>query len=216
MSATQRNFWIGLAICLAGYVGSTQITALAIPFAYGIDCSAHLFSVKCAFPADVGLDRGAYGVLGVTIATALGLLTWRGRDWVAYPFMMTLGVLAGGAICYDLVADRPILNPARIINGTINILGFVIFASFVLTLAILRQYRLSHARLAVAVIQSYALKTIAVTLFIGVMPLVYGATELLVLYIVYAFGAFTLHIMTVSSMVGSLRGPAVAPAGHRA
>ena len=82
-----------------------------------------------------------------------------------------------------------------------SISSSVIAASFFLLLVILRQEQYPLLGLARAAFGSYTIKVLSVTAFIAVREGVYGATELFLLYVVYAFGAFSLHLMTVCGFI---------------
>ena len=141
-------------------------------------------------------------------------VTWQfARHTVAFPFIALISLLCGLAILFDLGAARPIINAPKIINDTINILGAVIAASFALILIIVRREPFSLSRLAWAIVISFSIKTLSATAFLELRIGVYGATELFLLYLVYAFGAFTLHLMTVSGFVSTI---SMRPAGAAA
>ena len=203
MTAQQRLV-AALVIIFAGLALSTAATNALITAAYGLTCSQAFLTSQCAFGPDQVLAPDAYAALGLFLLALLGLVHLRFRAAVAYPFLMLIGGLCLAALALDLILGNPIIHAAKVINDTLNILGAVIAASFVLLLVILRNQPYSLARLGWAVLLSFAIKTLSVTAFVELRGAVFGITELLLLYIVYAFGAFTLHLMTVSSFVASL------------
>ena len=79
----------------------------------------------------------------------------------------------------------------------------MIAASFFLLLVILRHQRYPLLGVARAAFASYSIKVVSVTAFIAVREGIFGATELFLLYVVYAFGAFSLHLMTVCGFIAS-------------
>lgn len=201
---SQHRLVAALFIVMAGYALSTAATNALIRGVYGIACHQAFLTSQCAFGPDTALGADAYSVLGLFLVIVLGLAQWRWRHTVAYPFLMLIGLLCVAALALDMALGNPIIHAAKVINDTLNILGAVIASSFILLLVILRNQPYSLAALAWAVLMSFAIKTLSVTAFVELRGAVFGITELLLLYIVYAFGAFTLHLMTVSSFVAGL------------
>jgi hypothetical protein len=117
---------------------------------------------------------------------------------------MLSAVMCAGAIGWDLIAQRPVLFGPRIINDTINVLGAVIAASLTLLIVLCRKLHFSLPRLSAAILISYGLTAASVTAFIELSFNVFGVTELFLLYVIYAFGSFTLHLMTVCGFVAKL------------
>lgn len=201
---SQQRLIIALVIVFAGLAFSTAATNALIVQVYGIPCRQAFLTSTCAFGPDRALGPDAYGSLGLFLIIVLVIAHFRFRSAVAYPFLMLIGGLCLAALALDMLLGNPIIHAAKVINDTLNILGAVIAASFVLLLVILRNQPYSLPALLWAVILSFAIKTLSVTAFVELRGAVFGITELLLLYIVYAFGAFTLHLMTVSSFVARL------------
>ena len=201
---SQQRLIVALSIIFAGLALSTAATNALIVEVYGIPCSQSFLTSKCAFGPDQALGPDAFGALGLFLIAVLGIAHFRFRSAVAYPFLMLIGGLCLAALALDTALGNPIIHAAKVINDTLNILGAVIAASFVLLLVILRNQPYSLPALLWAVILSFAIKTLSVTAFVELRGAVFGITELLLLYIVYAFGAFTLHLMTVSSFVADI------------
>jgi hypothetical protein len=197
----QARFMLSMAIVFAFYVASNFATASLVPFVYGVPCQVSYLSTQCAFGADKVESVNAYIILGSIVGMTLVALRWFWRETVIYPFLMLFGLLCMAAIGYDLLLDRPIINSEKIVNDTVNILGSVIAASFTLLLVILRHQNYSPLVLAKSACASYAIKVVSVTFFVGVSSGIHGATELYLLYVVYAFGAFSLHLMTVCGFI---------------
>lgn len=200
----QRRLVISLLIVMAGYVLSTAATVALISQVYGLSCRQVFLTSSCAFGSDQLVGSDTYLALALAIMALLILAHWRWRETVAYPFLMLIGLLCLAAIAIDTVAGRPVIHAPKVINDTINILGAVIASSFILLLVIIRKHDYSLPSLLIAVAISFAIKTISVSAFVALRGAFFGVTELLLLYIVYAFGSFTLHLMTVSTFVTSL------------
>lgn len=197
------RLWSAMGIVLAIYLGSNLASARLLELAFGLSCAPGLFSVACGFQPDGGFDPLAYAALASAVLATFVLFRLRWYDRVAYPFVATLAMILLFSLGYDVAVGAPIIHAGKIVNDTVNVLGFVIFASFLLTLFILRHGRIPLLRVAAAAATSYFVKLAAIASFIAIQPQVSGATELFLLYVAYAFGAFTVHIMTVSSLIAA-------------
>jgi len=183
MTAQQRLL-TALVIILFGLALSTAATNALMTAAYGVSCTRAFFTSHCAFGPDRVLAPDAYRALGLFLVALLGFVQLRHRAAVAYPFLMLIGGLCLTALVLDLMLGNPIIHAAKVINDTLNILGAVIAASFVLLLVILRNQPYSLARLGWAVLLSFAIKALSATAFVELRGAVFGITELLLLYIV--------------------------------
>jgi hypothetical protein len=203
MNASSR-LAVALGMVFAAYVASTYATVSLVQATYGIECGQEFLSSHCDFANDGLVALPSYMALAAFLATVLGFTWLFARHTVAFPFIALIALLCGSAILFDLAVARPVIHAPKIINDTVNILGAVIAASFALILIIVRKEPFSLQRLAWAVVVSFTIKTLSATAFLELRIGVYGATELFLLYLVYAFGAFTLHLMTVSAFVSTL------------
>ncbi|HEX2560227.1 hypothetical protein [Phenylobacterium sp.] len=201
------------AVAAACYTGLPQLEALVLPRLFGLACEPTLFTLSCDYAPDGGFEHRTFAVLWASFGLALAATQIFTRRTVAYPFLITLCLLAMFALGFDTLLGRPVIHGAKIINDTMNVLSFVILASFLLTFLMARNEGLSLVRVIAAVASSYSVKVLAVVAFAALHPQLMGATELYFLYVIYAFGVFTIHIMTVSGLLMSL-GP-VKPAPPR-
>jgi peptidoglycan/LPS O-acetylase OafA/YrhL len=206
------NAFAAMAIAVVGYLLSIPLGGWALGQA-GIACTDDLTLLHCTYPAQVA-SRGGTWVLAAFACLALAIGHRWLRDSIAWPFAATLAVVALIAVGYDLTAGRLVLEESRIVSDTMNVLGFVMLASFMLTLAILRRGHVPLHHAALAVLVSFGAKTAAMLAFAAIRTGLGGAGEMLVLFIVYAFGAFGIHLMAITSLVGRARPatPRVAPA----
>ncbi|MBC7583081.1 MAG: hypothetical protein H7316_04970 [Tardiphaga sp.] len=204
-----RNLSTGLALLalLVIYSLSNQAGSWLIERQYGVGCSISFLSLSCAYPADSGFNDLAYALLGGTLIVSVVAARLWWREHVVGPFIQLMGLIGLAAIGWDVLMQLPVLNSAKIINDTENILSFVIFGSFVLMLAILRKRRVGLGTFVVASLVSYAVKIVMMMVFLDISGNVMGATELYLLYVAYAFGTFTVHIMTVSGIVTGVAMP---------
>lgn len=199
------------AIAAAFYTGLPQVEAAALQRLYGLACEPALFTLSCDYAPDGGFSHRTYAALWASVGLVLAATQILCRKTVAYPFLVTLCVLALFALGFDTLLARPVIHGAKIINDTMNVLSFVILASFMLTFLMARNEGLSPLRVLVAVASSYSVKVVGLSAFAAVQGQLMGATELFFLYVIYAFGVFTIHIMTVSGLLMSLR-PSQRPA----
>jgi hypothetical protein len=203
---SQSRLILAITTILAGYVASTFATTWLIGQVYSIHCVQTFLTSQCNFRSDEVVSPSRLIVLATFVLSGMSAIFIWGRRTVAYPFLMLLGSLCLAALMLDFVSGRPVIHASKIINDTLNILAAVIASSFILLLVIIRKQPYSMAALLCAVVISFAIKTMSATAFLEVRGGVFGVTELFLLYIVYAFGAFTLHLMTVSGFVGRMSG----------
>lgn len=200
--------WIRTAglVALAGgfYAVSAPIGALAAR-AVGVGCRARGLSLNCALAPDGALDPATYGVSAAALAAAWWCSAVLLRHRPVQPFVGLFAALGLGAIVYDALVGRPLVTGERLINDTFDVLRFLMFASFALLLLIARRWTVSWRGVGLAAATSFAAATVSMIAFYWVRPGLIGAFELYVLYVAYAFGGFTLHLMTLSRLVAGAR-----------
>ncbi len=199
-----RNMLIAMALAAIAYVIANPLAALAMQALVGVPCTSDLISLRCDYPRQPTSFGAAYGTLAILAATLLLVGRARFRDALAYPFVMTMAGLTVSTLLYDVVFANPIVEEARIINDTMNVLGAAMLASFILTFAIIQKGRLDLRHAAVAIGVSFGAKIAAVVGFGFFRETILGATELLMLFFIYTFGAFTVHLMALCGMLRHL------------
>jgi peptidoglycan/LPS O-acetylase OafA/YrhL len=202
-TTARPNALTAMAIAIIGYLLSIPLGGWALGKA-GIACSDDLTLLHCVYPAQAASNGGVWALGAFAIAIHAAGRRWF-RETIAWPFVATLSVVAVIAVGYDLLAARPVLQESRIVSDTMNVLGFVMLASFMLTLAILRRGHVPLRHVAAAVAVSFGAKTVAMLAFAAIRGSLGGASEMLVLFVVYAFGAFGTHLMAVTSLVRHAR-----------
>jgi hypothetical protein len=198
-----RTAWL---VALAGsfYAASGPVDQLAAQ-AIGVPCLSHGLQLACDLPPDGALSQPTYALSALALATAWLASTLWLRNRPAQPFIGLFAALGLAAIAYDAAVGRPLVTGERLINDTFDVLRFLIFASFALLVLIARRWILSSWSVAVAAAASFTAATVSMIVFYLVRPGLIGAFELYVLYIAYAFGGFTLHLMTLSRLVARAR-----------
>lgn len=200
----QSRVPIAIGFVLAIYAAWAALMSALVPAIYDYPCSQQFFTVTCAFPQDSVEANSAYPALVAFLLIAVIALRLFWRSATAYPFLILSVALCTGAIAWDWVAVRPVQFSPKIINDTVNILGAVVAASFTLIIVLSRREAFSVGWLTIAALTSYGLTILSVSAFIELSRGVFGVTELFLLYVIYAFGSFTLHLMTVCSFVARI------------
>jgi hypothetical protein len=200
MTAWLRVMVFG-AIAAAGYIGTNLATPTTMGWLAGTPCTAHWFQAHCTLAKDGAFDPLTYAVVLACFAVLLLISVLVLRRSSAYPLLMLFGMLGLCAAAYDVVFRHALLDGPKLVNDTMNVLRFAILASFTLTFAIARRHRLSPAGVLLGVIGSYGAAQLALAAFLVLDDQLIGAFELYMLYVVYAFAAFTLHLMTVSLLI---------------
>lgn len=192
------------ALGAAGYALSAQALPHLMQAVLALDCASGVFTATCRLGEDGPLRTDVYITSAAGAALAWGGAAALFRRRLIYPFVALFSLLALAAMAYDAGFGNRLVAGAKLANDTFNVLRFVIFASFVLTFVLLRRTppRVVHAAGAIAVSYLGALAFMAAFLFLREQ--VMGALELLLLYGAYAFGGFTVHLMTVSLMVAGV------------
>ncbi len=195
---------IAMALAVIAYVIANPLAALAMGGTVGVFCASDVLTLNCDYPRHAADLEPAYAALAIIAAAFL----LAGRAWfrgaLAYPFVMTMAGLTVGTLLYDVTVSRPIIEEARIINDTMTVLGAAMLASFILSFAIMRRGRLSLGHAAIAIVVSFGAKIAAMVGFAIFRETIMGATELLMLFVVYTFGAFTVHLMALCGMLRHL------------
>jgi hypothetical protein len=175
-------------------------------------CAFQVLKLTCDIPEDRPLDPWTYGACAAALAAAWAGTVLFQRERAVRPFVTLFAALGLCAIAYDLICRNSVISGAKLINDTFNVLRLLVLASFILTLALARRWRLRMGSVVAAAIGSYAMLLAAMFGFIAVRAHLIGAFELFVLYLTYAFGGFTLHLMTLTLMLAAAR-PLVSGAG---
>ena len=196
---------VTILFAAVGYLVS-NVLGVAAMASVGTSCRADLTRLVCAYAPDNAGDSGV--MVGLALGTALTLFVschyW--RDRITHPFIATMAGLATLTLGFDTLYRHPIVQEARIVNDTMNLLGFIMLASFALTALVMRGYRATISQVAGAVAISFAAKMLVSVAF-GLLRtgIAGGATELLLLFVVYTFGAFSIHLMAVGAMLVDAR-----------
>ncbi len=198
------------AIAVIGWLLAGPLGAVAANLFAHADCHATIGGASCAYSSVAVGPTTAEGLLGIFLLSVLLVAQRWFHAQMAYPFVAVMATLGLFAISYDTLIGLPIVGEARIVNDTMNVLQAIILASFILTFLVLRRLELPLMRVVAAVALSLAAKTTALVLFVSVQRAIGGAAELVLLFALYAFGAFSLHLMAIAGLVRHARAPQAA------
>lgn len=201
------NPWVRLLLRIgaaaAAYALSAELGAAAVTRWAHIPCRATFVTIGCTLPSDSVYDGKAYlALLAIVAAIWIGVRV-RLRTAAAYPFVALIGTLLVGALLYDMVAQRPLLSAERTTNETFNVLRFGLFTSFALTFVVAMKLRMAFWRVGLAIAGSFAAAILLMICFLLIQPSVIGATELSIMFIIYAFGAAMIHLMLIAYLIAT-------------
>lgn len=193
-----------MAVALAAYAASAPVLAAALSSA-GAECGYAMMQTTCRFGAQSTYDPLAYGAIAATMAAAMVWARLRAHDRPWYPMIATFGLIVLGAALYDTVFGRSVVGGEKLANDTFNTLRFAVLASFLLVFHLAKRVRLGVVAPLAAIAASLFGVVLAGVAFQAFSGHLLGATQLFVLFVVYAFGGFGIHLMAVSSMFASGR-----------
>lgn len=193
-----------MAIAGVAYAASAPLLATALT-ATGADCGYAVLQTTCSFGDRSTYDPTAYAALAGAIAAAMLWARLRAYDRPWYPLIATFGVIALAVALYDTVVGRSVIGGDKLANDTFNTLRFAVLASFLLVFHLAKPVRLGVAGPLVAIASSLMGVLLAGVAFQAFSGHLMGATQLFVLFVVYAFGGFGIHLMAVSTMFAAGR-----------
>lgn len=198
MTRTQTAL-IHMAIAGVAYAASAPLLASALT-ATGARCGYAVLQTTCSFGDGGTYDPSVYAALAGAVATMMVWARLRAYDRPWYPLIATFGLIALGVVLYDTLMGRPVIGGDKLANDTFNTLRFAVLASFILVFQLAKKMTFGIAPVLVAIASSLGGVLLAGIAFQAFSGHLIGATQLFVLFVVYAFGGFGVHLMAVSSM----------------
>lgn len=198
MTRTQKALTY-TAIAGAAYAASAPLLATALT-ATGARCGYAVLQTTCSFGDNSTYDPTAYAALAGAVAATMVWARLRAYDRPWYPLIATFGLIALGVVLYDTLVGRAVIGGDKIANDTFNTLRFAVLASFILVFQLAKKVTFGIAPVLVAIASSLGGVVLAGIAFQTFSGHLIGATQLFVLFVVYAFGGFGIHLMAVSSM----------------
>lgn len=191
-----------MTIAVAAYAVSAPIVASVLTMA-GTSCTSGLVTTTCDFGRQASFDPAVYGALATAAAGALlwARLSAHDRPW--YPLVATFSLIALGAMAYDAVFALPVIGGGKLSNDTFDMLRLTVLTSFLLVFGLGKHIRYDLFRAVSAVAVSLAGLVIAELAFQAFSGHLVGATQMFMIFVLYAFVGFGIHLMAVSNMFAS-------------
>jgi hypothetical protein len=164
-------------------------------------CDPSVLVVKCEVERSQTFEWLPHLILFLTAAIAfVASLTVVRRFPIALFFLFMTAVLVFSA-GFDLIFQLPVKNFSRLLSSTFNLTSFVLFCSFAFVIAITPPNPRLKWRFYFAIIQSYAARDLAFVFYLAVQSSYVGMTSMYLLFVIFSFGMFTIHIMSVSGIL---------------
>jgi hypothetical protein len=195
------NFTVLILINALALLGSNALFIL-LPDGFGlISCDPSVFVVKCEVWRSQTFEWLPHLILFLTAVIAfITTLTIVRRLPIALFFLFMTTVLLF-SVGFDLVFQLPVKNFSRLLSSTFNLTSFVLFCSFAFVIAITPSNPRLKWRFCGAIIQSYAARDMAFAFYLAVQSSYVGMTSMYLLFVMFSFGMFTIHIMSISGIL---------------
>lgn len=200
-----------MAIAVAAYAASAPIVASMLTMA-GTSCTNGLVTTACGFGRQDSFDPAVYGALATAAAGALLWARLKAHDRPWYPLVATFSLIALGAMAYDAVFALPVIGGEKLSNDTFDMLRMTVLASFLLVFGLGRHIRYGMVHSVFAVLVSLGGLIVAELAFQAFSGHLVGATQMFMIFVLYAFVGFGIHLMAVSNMFASGRVQTATPA----
>lgn len=200
-----------MAIAVAAYAASAPIVASMLTMA-GTSCTNGLVTTTCGFGRQDSFDPAVYGALATAAAGALLWARLRAHDRPWYPLVATFSLIALGAMAYDAIFTLPVIGGEKLSNDTFDMLRMTVLTSFLLVFGLGRHIRYDLFRAVSAVVVSLAGLVVAELAFQAFSGHLGGATQMFMIFVLYAFVGFGIHLMAVANMFAAGKVDAATPA----
>jgi hypothetical protein len=138
----------------------------------------------------------------LAVAVIAFIVTWvffsRHSAAPFFLFMIATLVFCAG---FDMIFHLPVRNFSRLFSSTYNLTTVVVFFSFFFMMVIVRFDIHLGWRFFGAMMQSYLVRDVAFIFYAAVQGLYAGMTSLYLMFVAFAFGAFTIHIMSIAGIL---------------
>jgi hypothetical protein len=164
-------------------------------------CASSYGTLSCDIYRTQDIHWLPYLVLLTAAVTALiATLMFFSRQ-SAMPFFLFMIVILMFCTCFDLTFQLPVRNFSRLFGSTYNLTTVVVFFSFLFMMVIVRFDTHLGWRFFGAMMQSYLMRDVAFVFYAAVQGLYAGMTSLYLMFVAFAFGAFTIHIMSIAGIL---------------
>ena len=187
-----------LILTIVTYFAANALSVPIMDLLAGQSCVNAGWFVECHQELDTSANPLAnLALAAIALLSMLGLRAFA-RQTSIYPFGILICTVTLFAIGLDAIVQRGILNHDRLVNDTMNALSIVILGSFVVVTSIASFRQLPVLRLGAAVLWSFAVKIAGMVVFAFLEQSFRGPVELWLLYGVFMWMVFGLHLMSIS------------------
>jgi hypothetical protein len=162
-------------------------------------------SSYAAFACDIERAQGFQWMpylilLAAAVAALVVTLLFLYRLSIA-PFFLFMIATLMFCVGFDMIFQLPVRNFSRLFSSTYNLTTVVVFFSFLFMMVIVRFEMRLGWRFFGAMMQSYLMRDLAFLFYAAVQGLYAGMTSLYLMFVAFAFGAFTIHIMSIAGIL---------------
>lgn len=177
-----------------------------VPFIYMVEvlklgnCVSSYATLSCDLVREPAFQWPPYIILLIAALAALAITLIFLFRFSTGPFFLFMIVTLLFCLVFDMTFQLPVRNFSRLFSSTFNLTTVVVFFSFLFMMAIMRfEIRLGW-RFFGAMMQSYLMRDAAFVFYAAVQGLYAGMTSLYLMFVAFAFGAFTIHIMSIAGI----------------
>lgn len=161
----------------------------------------YALNLTCTFAKPNAWNHMGELLIAALAAAAILCIRLFARSMIAAPFMLLVLYLVLGCALVDAIFERPLLAADQIITDTLNVLSFVVALSLFFV-AMVAPYNSALAlRYVVACATSFAARDLSFLIFLAIKAAFPGTLALFLLFFLYSFGCFTIHLMSVASAI---------------
>jgi hypothetical protein len=177
-----------------------------VPFIYmaGVlklgDCVSSYATLSCDLVREPVFQWPSYIVLLVAALAALAVTSIFLLRFSTAPFFLFMIATLLFCLGFDMIFQLPVRNFSRLFSSTFNLTTVVIFFSFLFMMVITRFEITLGWRFFGAMMQSYLMRDAAFLFYAAVQGRYAGMTALYLMFVAFAFGAFTIHIMSIAGI----------------
>jgi len=177
-----------------------------VPFIYMVgvlklgNCFSSYATLSCDLVREPVFQWTPYIIMLVAALAAVAVTSIFLFRFSTAPFsLFMIGTLLF-CLVFDMIFQLPVRNFSRLFSGTFNLTTVVAFFSFLFMMVITRFETRLGWRFFGAMMQSYLMRDVAFLFYAAVQGLYAGMTALYLMFVAFAFGAFTIHIMSIAGI----------------
>ena len=164
-------------------------------------CVSYYAILACDIYRTQDIQWSPYLVLLAVALAVLVVTSMFFRRLSAAPFFLFMTATLVFCTGFDMIFQLPVRNFSRLFSSTYNLTTVVVFFSFLFIMVIVRFEMRLGWRFFGAMMQSYLVRDIAFIFYAAVQGLYAGMTSLYLMFVAFAFGAFTIHIMSIAGIL---------------